>query len=103
MLEQIVKNLQKRIIDEKIATDGRHGHLDISAFILSVASVNKAKAKAKAHNRPMHPSQKTERVPTSQERSEPEQSRTQQRPQRPVPLEDLFNPNKLRDILGVPQ
>jgi hypothetical protein len=34
---------------------------------------------------------------------EPQRSRTPQRPQRPVSLEDLFNPEKLRDILGVPQ
>jgi hypothetical protein len=35
--------------------------------------------------------------------SEPQKGRTPQRPQRPVSLEDLFNPEKLRDILGVPQ
>ena len=35
--------------------------------------------------------------------SEPQKSRTPQKPQRPVSLEDLFNPDKLRDMLGVPQ
>lgn len=35
--------------------------------------------------------------------SEPQRGRTPQKPQRPVSLEDLFNPEKLRDILGVPQ
>ncbi|MFC1527810.1 hypothetical protein ACFL5D_03615 [Candidatus Neomarinimicrobiota bacterium] len=34
---------------------------------------------------------------------EPKRYRAPQKPQRPVSLEDLFNPNKLRDILGVPQ
>ena len=66
-------------------------------------ALTKRKQKQKRQQQTDAPSQKTERVPTSQERSEPEKSRTQQRPQRPVSLEDLFNPNKLRDILGVPQ
>jgi hypothetical protein len=34
---------------------------------------------------------------------EQQRSRTPQKPQRPVSLEDLFNPEKLRDMLGVPQ
>ncbi len=35
--------------------------------------------------------------------SEPPSGKIPQKPQRPVSLEDLFNPEKLRDILGVPQ
>ena len=35
--------------------------------------------------------------------SEQQRSKTPQKPQRPVSLEDLFNPEKLRDMLGVPQ
>ena len=35
--------------------------------------------------------------------SEPQKGRMPQKPQRPVSLEDLFNPEKLRDMLGVPQ
>ncbi len=35
--------------------------------------------------------------------SKPQKGRAPQRPQRPVSLEDLFNPQKLRDMLGVPQ
>ncbi len=34
---------------------------------------------------------------------EQQRSKTPQKPQRPVSLEDLFNPEKLRDMLGVPQ
>lgn len=34
---------------------------------------------------------------------EPQRSRTPQKPQRPISLEELFNPEKLRDMLGVPQ
>lgn len=42
-------------------------------------------------------------VSTPRPSSEPQSGRTPQKPQRPVSLEDLFNPEKLRDMLGVPQ
>lgn len=42
-------------------------------------------------------------APTPRPSSEPQRERTPQKPQRPVSLEDLFNPEKLRDMLGVPQ
>jgi hypothetical protein len=42
-------------------------------------------------------------VPTPHPSSEPQRGRTPQKPRRPVSLEDLFNPEKLRDMLGVPQ
>lgn len=42
-------------------------------------------------------------APTSYPSSEPQRDGTPQKPQRPVSLEDLFNPEKLRDMLGVPQ
>ncbi len=35
--------------------------------------------------------------------SEPQRGRTPQKPQRPVSLADIFNPEKLRDMLDVPQ
>jgi hypothetical protein len=41
--------------------------------------------------------------PTPHPSSEPQKGRMPQKPQRPVSLEDLFNPEKLRDMLGVPQ
>ena len=41
--------------------------------------------------------------PTPHPSSEPQKDRMPQKPQRPVSLEDLFNPEKLRDMLGVPQ
>ena len=66
-------------------------------------ALTKRKQKQKRQQQTDAPSQKTQRVPPSQERIEPQQSRAPQRPQRPVSLEDLFNPKKLRDILGVPQ
>jgi cytoskeletal protein RodZ len=66
-------------------------------------ALTKRKKKQQQQQQTDAPSQKTQRVPTSQEISEPQKSQTPQRPQRPVSLEDLFNPNKLRDILGVPQ
>ncbi len=40
---------------------------------------------------------------TAHPSSKPKRGRTPQKPQRPVSLEDLFNPEKLRDILGVSQ
>ncbi len=46
------------------------------------------------------PKPQTVRAPRSSER---EKGDTTQKPQRPVSLEDLFNPEKLRDMLGVPQ
>ncbi len=48
-------------------------------------------------------SPKPQTAPTPHPSSEPQRGRTPQKPQRPVSLEDLFNPEKLRDILGVPQ
>ena len=45
------------------------------------------------------PEQETTPYPSS----ELQRGRTPQKPQRPVSLEDLFNPEKLRDMLGVPQ
>lgn len=35
--------------------------------------------------------------------SQPQKGQAPQKPQQPVSLEDIFNPDKLRDILGVPQ
>ena len=66
-------------------------------------ALTKRKQKQNRQQQTDAPSQKTQRVPNSQERSEPQKSKAPQRPQRPVSLEDLFNPDKLRDILGVPQ
>ena len=40
---------------------------------------------------------------TPQPSKESQRGRTPLKPQRPVSLEDLFNPEKLRDMLGVPQ
>lgn len=42
-------------------------------------------------------------APTPRPSSEPQRGRTPQKPQRPISLEELFNPEKLRDMLGVPQ
>ena len=42
-------------------------------------------------------------APTPHPSSEPQRDKIPQKPQRPVSLEDLFNPEKLRDMLGVPQ
>jgi len=69
-------------------------------YLLQALTKRKRKQKEKRQEQVDAPSQKTQRVPTSQESSESQKS---QAPQRPVSLEDLFNPNKLRDILGVPQ
>jgi hypothetical protein len=41
--------------------------------------------------------------PTPHPSSELQRGRTPQKPQRPVSLADLFNPEKLRDMLNVPQ
>ncbi len=48
-------------------------------------------------------SPKPQTAPTLHPSIEPQRGKTPQKLQRPVSLEDLFNPEKLRDILGVPQ
>ncbi|MBU0529067.1 hypothetical protein KKF86_04830 [bacterium] len=68
-------------------------------FYLLQALAKRKRQQQKTEAQPPKP----QRVPTSQQRSEPQKEKASQRPPRPVSLEDLFNPNKLRDILGVPQ
>ena len=63
----------------------------------------KRKRKQQLQQETEETSPKPQTVPTPRMSSEPPSGRTPQKPQRPVSLEDLFNPEKLRDMLGVPQ
>ena len=63
----------------------------------------KRKRKQQLQQETEETSPKPQTVPTPRTSSEPPSGRTLQKPQRPVSLEDLFNPEKLRDMLGVPQ
>ncbi len=63
----------------------------------------KRKKKQQRQQETEETSPKPQTAPTRRPSGEPQRSRTPQKPQRPVSLEDLFNPEKLRDMLGVPQ
>ena len=63
----------------------------------------KRKKKQQRQQKIEETSPKPEIAPNPHPSSEPQRGRTPQKPQRPVSLQDLFNPEKLRDILGVPQ
>ena len=63
----------------------------------------KRKKKQQLQQETEETSPKSQTAPTRRSSGEPQRSRAPQKPQRPVSLEDLFNPEKLRDMLGVPQ
>lgn len=63
----------------------------------------KRKRKQRLQQETEEASPEPQTVSTPRPSSEPQRGRTLQKPQRPVSLEDLFNPEKLRDMLGVPQ
>ncbi|MFC1760178.1 hypothetical protein ACFLZD_01495 [Candidatus Neomarinimicrobiota bacterium] len=66
-------------------------------------ALTKRKQKQKREQQAEETSTKPQPSSTPGSGDEPKRYRAPQKPQRPVSLEDLFNPNKLRDILGVPQ
>jgi len=70
-------------------------------YLLQALTKRKQKQQRMQQTEETNPKPQT--APTLQQRGEPKRGGTPQKPQRPVSLEDLFNPNKLRDILGVPQ
>ncbi len=72
------------------------------ALFYLLQALTKRKQKQQREQQSKAPQPKPQRVPTSQQRGEPQKEKASQ-PQRPVSFEDLFNPDKLRDILGVPQ
>lgn len=63
----------------------------------------KRKRKQRLQQETEEASSEPQTVSTPRPSSEPQRSRTPQKPQRPISLEELFNPEKLRDMLGVPQ
>ena len=66
-------------------------------------ALTKRKRKQQRQQQAEETSPKPQTESTAHPISKPQERKTPLRPQRPVSLEDLFNPNKLRDILGVPQ
>ncbi len=70
-------------------------------YLLQALVKRKQKQRRQQETEEAHPKPQT--TSTLHPSSEPQKGRTPQKPQRPVSLEDLFNPEKLRDILGVPQ
>ena len=70
-------------------------------YLLQALVKRKQKKQRQQETEEAHPKPQTAGTPHPS--SESQKGRTPQKPQRPVSLEDLFNPEKLRDILGVPQ
>ena len=66
-------------------------------------ALTKRKQKQKRQQLAEETSPKPEPARAPGPNSEPQRGKTSQKPQRPVSLEDLFNPEKLRDMLNVPQ
>jgi len=66
-------------------------------------ALTKRKRKQQRQQQAEETSPKPQTESTAHPISKPRERKTPLRPHRPVSLEDLFNPNKLRDILGVPQ
>ncbi|GAJ01990.1 unnamed protein product [marine sediment metagenome] len=72
-------------------------------YLLQALVKRKQKQQRLQETEETSPEPEPETDPTPHPSSELQRGRTPQKPQRPVSLEDLFNPEKLRDILGVPQ
>ncbi|MFC1566184.1 hypothetical protein ACFL4B_04535 [Candidatus Neomarinimicrobiota bacterium] len=70
-------------------------------YLLQALTKRKQKQQRQQHAEETSPKPQTDS--TAHPISKPQERKAPPRPQRPVSLEDLFNPNKLRDILGVPQ
>jgi len=70
-------------------------------YLLQAFAKRKQKQQRQQQSEGASPKPQSSNNPRSSDESRKE--RTPEKPQRPVSLEDLFNPNKLRDILGVPQ
>jgi len=70
-------------------------------YLLQALTKRKKKQQSQQQSEETSPKPKTAR--TSGSSSEPQRGRTPQKPQQPVSLADIFNPEKLRDMLNVPQ
>jgi hypothetical protein len=70
-------------------------------YLLQALVKRKQKQKRQQETEETHPKPQAASIPHPS--SEQPLSKTPQKPQRPVSLGDLFNPEKLRDILGVPE
>jgi hypothetical protein len=70
-------------------------------YLLQALVKRKQKQRRQQQTEETSPEPQTASTPSPS--SDPQSGRMPRKPQRPVSLEDLFNPEKLRDILGVPQ
>lgn len=72
-------------------------------YLLQALTKRKQKQQRQQQPKAPRPTQQPRTTSPQQQRSDRPQRQTPKKPQKPVSLEDLFNPDKLRDILGVPQ
>ena len=66
-------------------------------------ALTKRKKKQQRQQQAEGTSPKPQTAPVSSTSDEPQRARTPQKPKRPVSLADIFNPEKLREMLDVPQ